>query len=119
MGAATENGTWIVGGGHFGVWANDTIRYTGGLGGGLVKMQYYGLSVLDGRGKNQGVHFETEALFMLQEIQFRLWDSNFFAGLGIRYLIASKLGLQMGLDIAKGPDDTAFYIQFGSAWAAK
>ena len=40
-------------------------------------------------------------------------------GLGIRYLIASKLGLQMGLDIAKGPDDTAFYIQFGSSWALK
>lgn len=38
-------------------------------------------------------------------------------GVGIRYLIASELGLQMGADIAKGPEDTAFYIQIGSAWA--
>ena len=31
-GAATENGTWFVGGGHMGIWKNDTLRYTGGLG---------------------------------------------------------------------------------------
>ena len=44
VGAATENGTWFVGGGHMGIWAQDNIRYTGGLGAGLVKMDYYGLS---------------------------------------------------------------------------
>jgi outer membrane translocation and assembly module TamA len=38
-------------------------------------------------------------------------------GIGIRYLIAAKLGLQMGVDIARGPEDTAFYVQVGSAWA--
>ena len=37
-------------------------------------------------------------------------------GVGFRYLIASKLGLKAGLDIAKGPEDTAVYIQVGSAW---
>ncbi|MEC5387804.1 BamA/TamA family outer membrane protein [Uliginosibacterium sp. H3] len=37
-------------------------------------------------------------------------------GGGFRYLIARKLGLLVGLDIARGPDDTAFYIQVGSAW---
>jgi len=48
-------------------------------------------------------------------------DTDFIntIGTGIRYLIASRLGLQMGLDIAKGPYDTAVYIQFGSSWAAK
>lgn len=38
------------------------------------------------------------------------------AGGGFRYLIARHLGLQMGLDIARGPEDWAFYIVFGSAW---
>ena len=38
------------------------------------------------------------------------------AGAGFRYLIARQLGLQMGLDIARGPEDWAFYIVFGSAW---
>ncbi len=28
----TESTTWFVGGGHFGSWKDDTIRYTGGLG---------------------------------------------------------------------------------------
>ncbi len=78
--ATTENGTWFIGGGHMGIWANDKIRYTGGLGTGLIKMEYYGLSGVEGRSKNYAINFETEAVFLLQEIQFRLFDSNFFAG---------------------------------------
>jgi len=46
-------------------------------------------------------------------------DTVYSKGLGMRYLIAKKLGLQMGVDIAKGPEDTAFYIQFGSSWSLK
>jgi len=60
VGATTENGTWFVGGGHLGIWADDNIRYTGGLGKGLVKMKYYGLSGLNGRKRSKGIHFETE-----------------------------------------------------------
>lgn len=37
-------------------------------------------------------------------------------GGGFRYKIARILGLQMGLDVARGPEDWAFYIVFGSAW---
>lgn len=37
-------------------------------------------------------------------------------GLGFRYEIARRYGFHMGLDIAKGPEDTIFYIQAGSAW---
>jgi len=36
-------------------------------------------------------------------------------GVGIRYLIARLFGLFTGLDIARGPEDWAFYIQVGSA----
>ncbi|WP_293646082.1 BamA/TamA family outer membrane protein [Thiolapillus sp.] len=43
-------------------------------------------------------------------------DALYSKGLGFRYLIASKLGLQVGVDIAQGPEDAAFYIQVGSAW---
>ena len=38
------------------------------------------------------------------------------AGAGLRYLIARRLGLHMGVDVARGPEETAFYIQVGSAW---
>lgn len=37
-------------------------------------------------------------------------------GLGIRYEIARKYGIHMGMDVAFSPDETAIYIQFGSAW---
>ena len=35
-------------------------------------------------------------------------------GMGFRYLIARKLRLQSGIDIARGPEGWAFYIQVGS-----
>jgi hypothetical protein len=38
-------------------------------------------------------------------------------GAGFRYLIARKLGADMGMDFAFSNDDWAFYIVFGSAWA--
>lgn len=38
-------------------------------------------------------------------------------GLGIRYRLARKFGLQAGLDIARGPEDTSVYLTVGSAWS--
>ena len=48
-------------------------------------------------------------------------DSNFSEwayslGGGFRYKIASKFGIYTGIDIAKGPEEWAFYIQFGHYW---
>jgi hypothetical protein len=37
-------------------------------------------------------------------------------GIGFRYLVARRYGFVMGIDIARGPEDTAFYIQAGSTW---
>lgn len=37
-------------------------------------------------------------------------------GLGFRYRLARKLGLQVGMDVARGPEDTAVYLTVGSAW---
>lgn len=37
-------------------------------------------------------------------------------GVGFRYLIASRLGLWVGLDYAKGPEGGVTYIQVGNAW---
>lgn len=38
-------------------------------------------------------------------------------GMGFRYRLARKLGLQTGIDIARGPEDTSVYLTVGSAWA--
>jgi surface antigen Omp85-like protein len=43
-------------------------------------------------------------------------DTVVAGGAGFRYLVARKLNLYAGLDVARGPEDTAIYIQMGSAW---
>jgi hypothetical protein len=43
-------------------------------------------------------------------------ESVIAGGVGFRYLVARLLGLQMGLDVAKGPEDWATYVVFGSSW---
>ena len=77
----TENGTRFIGGGHLGIWKEDRIRYLGGIGYGEIRMDYYGRS---GELGNRPVSFDSEAFGFLQELQFRLGDSPFFAGVGYR-----------------------------------
>lgn len=38
-------------------------------------------------------------------------------GTGFRYMIARRLGLHTGIDIARGPEETVVYIQIGHAWS--
>jgi len=38
------------------------------------------------------------------------------AGAGVRYLIARAYGLKMGFDVARGPEDWAFYVTVGTSW---
>ncbi|QDY68603.1 hypothetical protein [Qingshengfaniella alkalisoli] len=42
-------------------------------------------------------------------------DAKTYGG-GVRYRIARKIGLDVGLDYARGPEQDVFYIQFGHAW---
>ena len=37
-------------------------------------------------------------------------------GAGFRYLLARRLGLRVGLDVARGPEETVVYLQVGSGW---
>lgn len=37
-------------------------------------------------------------------------------GVGFRYELARKFGLHAGIDVARGPEETAVYLQVGSAW---
>ncbi|MEN8247414.1 MAG: hypothetical protein ABFS32_00650 [Bacteroidota bacterium] len=43
-------------------------------------------------------------------------DIAWNAGGGFRYLMARLLGIKMGVDVARGPEDWAFYVVFGSSW---
>lgn len=43
-------------------------------------------------------------------------DKVYNYGGGFRYLLARKLGLGVGVDVARGPEDTVGYLTVGSAW---
>ena len=43
-------------------------------------------------------------------------DKAYNYGAGFRYLLARKMGLGAGIDIARGPEDTVGYLTVGSAW---
>jgi hypothetical protein len=38
-------------------------------------------------------------------------------GAGFRYMLAKALGIKVGLDVARGPEDTYVYLVMGSAWS--
>lgn len=43
-------------------------------------------------------------------------DTHSAYGAGFRYLIARRLGMRVGIDVAKGPEETYWYLIVGSAW---
>jgi len=43
-------------------------------------------------------------------------ETVYSKGMGLRYFIARRFGAHVGFDIARGPKDTAFYLQFGHDW---
>lgn len=48
--------------------------------------------------------------------RFEDQQSAYAGGLGLRYLLSRKFGLHAGLDVARGPEEGAIYVQFGNAW---
>ena len=82
-GAYTGNDSWMAGGGHLGYWKQDTIRYTGFGGVGSVNLDFY---VSD-----QPFAYSMDALFLLQDLKFRLGQSNFFLGGRFSYLDVDAL----------------------------
>ncbi|MEH6452572.1 MAG: glyceraldehyde-3-phosphate dehydrogenase [Psychromonas sp.] len=74
VGAATSNGSYLGGVFHSGNWMDDRIRYFGGLFGASFNLNYYA-------GENEAAYeYNMQGLYFNQDIDFRLGDSNFFAG---------------------------------------
>ncbi|MHC4553297.1 MAG: hypothetical protein ACYSUT_11135 [Planctomycetota bacterium] len=77
FGAYTENDTWAGGAFHFGSWDQDNIRYFGGIMKTSVNLTYYG------RNDNalfNSLDYNLSAWGTLQQILFRLPESNLFLG---------------------------------------
>jgi len=77
-GFATENGSWGVVAGHFGVWFDDRVRYLGAVGYVSPNLAVYPSALGD-----QKVEFNLEGLVLMQQARARTWG-DLFAGL--RYI---------------------------------
>lgn len=75
---ATDNGTQIGGGFHQGVWKNDSIRFDGGAFNADININYFGFGA--------PVQMNTQGNYAYSDIDFRIYDSKFFAGLGYHYM---------------------------------
>lgn len=101
---------------------------------------FYAQPYVDLRGVQKGRYQDRNALVTEAEIRWNVtprWSLLAFSGVGkaygrwndfsdaatvvsvgggFRYLIARKLGLAVGIDVAHSRDQNAFYVQVGSAW---
>ncbi|MCX2980252.1 glyceraldehyde-3-phosphate dehydrogenase [Halieaceae bacterium IMCC14734] len=94
--AATNNDSKIVGGGHFGHYKRDTLRYEGMVGAADINLKFYGLG--DGAENSGGFGFNAKALFVSQQLAFRLGRSNWFVGGELQYT-DMETKFKTGIDI--------------------
>jgi hypothetical protein len=87
--AATQNGTSLYGGAHSGVWKNDHIRYLGVIAKADVNMDFHSES---GRGQKaeDGIQFNVDGTFLLQQAKFRLKESSWWVGADYLYVTADN-----------------------------
>ncbi len=84
----TENGTWAAGGGYFGVFKHDQVRYTITGGKASVNMKFYGTNE-DSILKN-GVNYNLDGWGFDQKLKFRLDESDVFLGGELIYYEANS-----------------------------
>jgi hypothetical protein len=87
LGAATENGTWLAGLGHLGIWNQGRIRYLGAAGYGAVNLDWYGRNdAFNGR----SVSYTNDVFAFVQRITFQLGDSDFYLGPQYRFIATNS-----------------------------
>jgi outer membrane protein assembly factor BamA len=84
LGGGTQNGTWMAGAFHVGYWNHDRIRYMGALVRTNVNIGYYGSGLIESL-EDKSINLNMDAWLLLQQIKFRLAETNFF--IGGRYLL--------------------------------
>jgi len=89
LGARTENGTYMYGVGHMGVWKNDHVRYTGALARMNVNMAFY-LNRRDYDFLADGIDFNIDGELLFQQAQFRLKESDWWLGANYIYTNADN-----------------------------
>ena len=77
-GGFTENGTWFAGAGYIGFWKNDNLRYRGAMGVGDISLEFFRRDNTPLLKKSE--EFDISGFVLLQQLVFRISDSDFFVG---------------------------------------
>lgn len=78
LGLITDNESWLAGGFHVGHWRQDSIRYTGAFIYPSLNLNFYGGG--DTPDFVRGLSYNLEGWLLLQELLFRIDQSNVFLG---------------------------------------
>lgn len=96
--AGTENDTTLYGAAHSGIWKNDHVRYLGALAKADVKLTFY--PEFGSQDEDEGIGFNVDGVFLFQQVQFRLKESNWWLGANYLYINAENT-----FDIGAPEDD--------------
>jgi hypothetical protein len=111
FGAKTENGTYLYGGAHSGVWKDDHVRYLGAVAKINVNMKFYP-SLGDQKIGEDGIRFNVDGAFLYQQMQFRLKESNWWLGGSYLFLSADNT-FRISEDIEPDLPDPQFDFKQG------
>jgi len=89
FGAKTDNGTYLYGGAHSGVWKDDHIRYLGALAKVSANLTFYPNLGKQNVGQD-GIKFNVDGTFLFQQMQFRMKESNWWLGANYLYINAKN-----------------------------
>lgn len=77
LGMYTSNDSWMVGGGHLGVWGGGRWRYTGGAGYARFNLEVAGDA---SDGTERLYRYQLEGWGLTQSLRYRLGESDFLVG---------------------------------------
>jgi hypothetical protein len=89
FGAKTDNGTYLYGAAHSGVWKDDHVRYVGAVAKINVNTKFYPFSGTE-QVPDDGIKFNIDGNFLYQDMQLRLKESNWWVGANYIYVNADN-----------------------------
>jgi hypothetical protein len=86
FGGYTESDSWFLGGGHFGSWYDDSLRYTGLIGTAHPNLEFFGTGGdAAGTSGQHSIPFELDGFGTRQELISRIAKTPLFLGLRYEY----------------------------------
>jgi hypothetical protein len=112
FGAATDNDTYLYGGAHSGIWKDDHIRYLGAIAGASINLKFYP-GQRTGGSNDEGIRFNVDGVFLYQQLQFRLRESDWWLGANYLYINAENTFRLGDEDPGELPDPQLDFNQAG------